>query len=201
VAPLIQLDATASTPDDSARANRVQLLAVDERFWRLASESPAFPSPDSDEVLLNEPLARQLGVGPGATIILRASRPSALSRETPLSPQEDAVLTLRLTVAGLVPEQVLGPFSLQPSQAPRFNAFVPLGALQERLRMPGRANLLVAAGDGLTSARANAALLQSWQLSDVELELRELPGGRSSNCAHPASFSNPPRSRRRLARS
>ena len=175
VAPVIQLDATASTPDESARANRVQLLAVDERFWRLAEQPPVFPSPDSDEVLLNERLAGQLGVEPGDTVIVRASRPSALSRETPLSPQEDAVLTLRLTVAGLVPEEVLGPFSLQPSQLPPFNAFVHLGTLQERLRLPGRANLLVAAGEGLTSATANAALRQTWQLSDAELELRGLP--------------------------
>src|SRR6266516_7348913 len=33
VVPAISLPATARTPDDAARANRVQLLGVDDRFW------------------------------------------------------------------------------------------------------------------------------------------------------------------------
>jgi len=173
--PLVQLDATAATPDDSGRANRVQLLGIDERFWRLGSTTPGFPSPGEDEVLLNSRLMRQLGVRPGDVVIVRASRPSGLSRETPLSPQEDAALTLRLTVAGQVPAETLGSFGLRPSQLPPFNAFVHLGTLQKRLELSGRANVLLGAGDELTAESANAALAEAWQLPDAELELRILP--------------------------
>jgi putative ABC transport system permease protein len=174
VVPALQLEATASTPDESGRANRVRVLGVDERFWRLAEIEPAFASPDSDEVLLNERLARQLGVNAGDTVLVRVAQPSALSRETPLSPQEDSTVALRLTVCGVVPEAVLGSFSLQPSQIPPFNAFVHLGTLQQRLDLDGRANLLLAGGVGVTTEAANAALRDAWRLADAELELRLL---------------------------
>lgn len=175
VVPVIHLEATAATPEETGRANRVQVLGVDERFWRLANTPPSFPSPGEGEVLLNARLMRQLGVRPGDVINIQASRPSALSRETPLSPQEDAALRLRLTVVGEVPAETLGSFSLRPSQVPPFNAFVHLASLQERLELPGRANVLLGSGSSLTAETANLRLRDVWQLADAELDLRVLP--------------------------
>src|SRR5436190_8033531 len=53
-APVLFLPGTASNPDASARANHVQILGIDERFWSLA------PSPSSlkiDGVFVNAALA------------------------------------------------------------------------------------------------------------------------------------------------
>ncbi len=173
-APVMQLDATVATPDEKGRANGVQLLGVDERFWRLAAVEPEFPSPAEDEVLLNARLMRQLGVRPGDVVIVRASRPSSLSRETPLSPQEDSSLSLRLTVAAEVAADAMGSFGLRPTQLPAMNAFVHLGTLQKRLEMEGRANVIVAGGEGVDLATVKEGLERSWDLPDAELELRVL---------------------------
>ena len=42
VVPAILLAATASTPDDSARANRIEVLGIDDRFWWMSEEQPSF---------------------------------------------------------------------------------------------------------------------------------------------------------------
>jgi putative ABC transport system permease protein len=178
VAPAVQLPASVRVADGSGRANRVQLLGVDERFWRLSERTPGFATPGADEVVLNERLARQLKTKIGDTLLMRVSKPTLLSRDAPLTPQEDSSVSLRLTVRAVASDAELGRFSLQANQIPPFNAFVSLAALQQRLSLPGRANLLLAAtgDDRLATVQANRAVRQTWKLADAELELRALPG-------------------------
>ena len=81
-AAVLQLPGTAATPDQSARANHVQILGVNEKFWALA-QTPLVPRFAPDSVLLNAALAAQLRAKAGDTIILRAQKPSLLSLEAP----------------------------------------------------------------------------------------------------------------------
>src|SRR2546430_2205531 len=126
VASTIALPATASRSDDSARANRAQVLGVDDRFWRLSEEQPTFKSPSADEVILNQPLARQLKATTGDSVVLRVAKPGRLSREAPISPQEDSSVSLRLKVTGVASDAEFGRFGLRASQVAPFNAFVSL---------------------------------------------------------------------------
>jgi putative ABC transport system permease protein len=177
VAPGLQVQGTAASSDGSARANRVQVLGVDERFWSLARQPVSFPLPAADEVVLNQQLAEQLNAQVGQTVLLRVEKPSRLSREAPISPQEDFALALRVTVRAIASDSQWGRFSLQANQVPPFNAFVPLSWLSERLQIAGRANLMLAGGTN-TAERLTTALHENWQLADAELELRELPDSR-----------------------
>src|SRR2546429_1630885 len=194
VACAIALPATASRPDDSARANRAQVLGVDDRFWRLSEEQPSFKSPSADEVILNQPLARQLKATTGDSVVLRVAKPGRLSREAPISPQEDTSVSLRLKVTGVASDGEFGRFGLRASQVAPFNAFIPLAALQEQLKLPGRANLLLATTDDdpWAAIQANIALRQTWKLADAELELRELPDIRSLELRTSRVFLDPP---------
>ena len=134
----------------------------------------------ADAVLLNEALARQLGAKPGDTILLRAQKPSLLSRDAPLTPQEDFSVAMRLTVKAVVSDEQFGRFSLQANQLPPFNAFVQLGRLQERIGQQGRANLLLAPqladGEDASINDIEASLRKHWQLADAALDLRAVPG-------------------------
>jgi ABC-type lipoprotein release transport system permease subunit len=168
-AAVMQLPGTAATPDDSARANRVQILGVDEHFWALAQTPPDFGKLPADTVLLNTTLAHQLGVKVGDTIVLRVQKPSLLSLEAPISPQEDVSEGARLTVSGIVGDAQFGRFGLQAGASPPLNAFVPLSFLQGKAALPGRANLLLTAGP-------MPDLKKYWTLADADLELRQLPG-------------------------
>ena len=94
-------------------------------------------------VVLNERLAAQLGVKAGDEVRLRMEKPSAISKDAPLSGAEDAALTLTARVARIVGDADFGRFSLASGQVPPFTAFVPLAALQEKL---GRLLSAIAAG-------------------------------------------------------
>jgi putative ABC transport system permease protein len=135
-------------------------------------------SPAAEAVVLNERLARQLGVQVGGEVLLRVDKPSLLSRDAPLSSTEDSSVTLRLPVSTIAKDADFGRFSLEANQIPPYTAFVPLALLQQRIAMPGRANMLLVgqgAGAEPTVAAATAALERHWRLADAGLELRELP--------------------------
>ena len=172
------LPGTAATSDGSARANRVQVLGLDQRFGVLANRGKVFAELPSDSVILNQPLADQLGAKRGDSIVLRVSKVSQISRDAPLASQEDTSVALRLAVHAIASEEELGRFSLQANQVAPFNAFVRLDLLQAKVAATNRANLLLyGTHKGRTKGveAVNALLKQQWSLADAELELRELP--------------------------
>ncbi|HWX23156.1 MAG TPA: FtsX-like permease family protein [Candidatus Binatia bacterium] len=174
VAPAIMLRGSAALPDGRARANDVQIVGVEERFWKLGGTSNLLQNAESDELVVNERLAKHLGVGLNDTLILRVERPSLISREAPLSGRSDVSIPLRGRVRAMAGEGAFGRFSLQANQVAQMSVFVPLRALQEQLKHTNQANLL------LTSAgtNANPALRADWALADTGLEVRELPGSK-----------------------
>src|SRR4051794_5774870 len=187
---VLELPGTVATEDSSARANHVQVLGVDKAFWQLANQPPALADLPSDGVVLNEALAGQLKAKPGDTLLLRIQKPSLLSRDAPLTPQEDSSVALRLKLGSIVSDEQFGRFSLQANQVAPFNAFINLALLQEKIGQSNRANLLLAGGNATEAARQ--ALLQHWQLADAQLELRELPGGGGLELRSDRVFLDPP---------
>jgi putative ABC transport system permease protein len=173
VAPMLQLPGTANTPDGTARANQVQITGVDERFWILANEFPA-GALSSNVVWLNHRLAKQLRVKPGGTILLRVPRISHLSRDAPLSAEEDSTVALRLEVGKVVSDEEFGRFSLAASQVPPFNAFVPLRLLQARANATSQANLLLMSGGPSTIEGHQLALRKVFEPADAQIQFRQL---------------------------
>jgi ABC-type antimicrobial peptide transport system permease subunit len=171
VAPMLYLNAVATRADGSARANHVHLYGIRSDITEFVPHDgfTSFSlSLGPEEVLLNQPLADQLGAKPGDQVLLRVRKPSALSREAPVSPQSDAIAALRLRVRAVVQAHELGNFSLRAIQVPPFNAFMRLDSLGEKLETMGQANLLITDA-GQDQGRQ---LVQAWQLADAQLELR-----------------------------
>ncbi len=160
VAPVLMLRGSATLPDGRARANDVQVLGVDDRFWKLGGAR-------NQNIAVNARLAEQLGVRIGDTIIVRVELPALVSRDAPLSGRSDASVALRLQVTAIAGDDEFGRFSLQANQVPPHTVFVSLAMLQEQLKHAGQANTV------LTSATmdANAALRKVWTLTDAELVL------------------------------
>jgi ABC-type lipoprotein release transport system permease subunit len=173
-APVLQLPCMATAPDGSSRANQVQILGVDDRFWDLSPMVPSSLAFRSNSVILNKALATQLHARVGDSILLRVQKPSLLSGEAPLSPRDDVAAAFRLTVSAVASPSQFGNFGLLANAAPPFNAFIPLSLLQAKAELTNKANLLligaVAPGFDLTNA-----LRQRWKLADASLELRTVP--------------------------
>ncbi|HTL55334.1 MAG TPA: FtsX-like permease family protein [Candidatus Limnocylindrales bacterium] len=165
ISTALLLPGTATSQDDSARANRVTILGVDSETWphfahwntadnhaRRESRSgraPTLPSTVLEQwragelVFINEALARQLNCHEGDEIILRVRKPSALAQDAVISPHDQSSVALRFKVGALLSPDMLAEFNLSVSQITPANVFLPLDVLAQRVELDARANLLL----------------------------------------------------------
>ncbi|MDQ3622657.1 MAG: hypothetical protein M3463_09240 [Verrucomicrobiota bacterium] len=172
-APVLFVRGSVTRVDGEGRINQAQVLGVDDAFWALAPEPG--PGLTGDQLGISERVAAQLHVKEGDTLVIRVEKPGAFSRDAPLSGEENEVVAIRTTVARVVADEAFGRFGLSASQVPPFNVFLRIGALQERLQFPGRANLLLV--NSMTASDLALAVRQRWTLEDANLEIRELKTG------------------------
>ena len=168
--PAMLVRGSATHADSRRTVQRLNVLGLDDRFWKLgeASSPPPFAG---RVVVLNAPLAEELGAAPGDDVLLRIGKPGLVSTEMLLGRRDDTTLTLRLQVHAIAPATGLGAFGLEPQQTLPRNAYVPLAMLQRALDQADRANALLVAGEG-DMAELNAALLRRLTLADLGLRLR-----------------------------
>ncbi|WP_395091699.1 FtsX-like permease family protein [Armatimonas sp.] len=167
----ILLRGAAANSEGTARAGRVQVVGVDEAFWKLGGAGTVNMAEDG--VALNDRLAKFLGVDVGDEVLVRVDKPSLLSRDAPLSKIEDATVALRLPVRFVITEQLFGNFSLDANQIPPYNAFIPRATLQKAIGQEGRANLLLV-GKGTATDALTRALWEKWKLTDAGLKLKQV---------------------------
>jgi putative ABC transport system permease protein len=177
VAPVLKLRGLVANSDGTKRANRVEVLGVDERFFRIGGGGNLLGNDSGEGIVLNEPLAMRLGVEAGDEVVLRVEKPGLMPRDIPLTPDSDLSMAFRLVVRAVAGESEFGRFSLQANQAAPLNVYVPLAWLEEKLGRSGQANMLLVAANTkgrITAERANQAVRKRWQLADAGLELRRL---------------------------
>jgi len=176
-APLLRVRGMIADGSDNRRANRIEVLGVDERFYTVGEGKNPFGNNSKQGVVLNEQLAARLEVGVGDEVLLRVEKPSAMSRDLPVSPDSDLSVAFRLEVLAVATETEFGRFSLRNNQVAPLNAFVPLDWIQEKLKRDGQANVLLVAENhkgGMSTEKANMAIKKRWQLADAGLKLRRL---------------------------
>lgn len=169
-APVLFLRGSASKADGSARLNQVQVLGVDPRFWALAPEGDRRELQPGDAVV-SAALAARLGLSTGDSLAIRVEKPSAFSKDAPLSGEEDAIEALRARIVAIADDARFGRFALQAGQVPPATVFLPLEQLQQRLDVPNRVNLLLA---NLSPEQLRAAAGRHWTPEDSSLEVRTL---------------------------
>ena len=147
VAPAALIRGSLQSADSGARASRVNIHGVDERFWSLF-ETDA-PLPEGRQLVLNEALAREVGAKAGDAVLVRFQTDTLVPSESVMGRKADNVRTLRLTVATVLPDRGIGRFGLSPSQQLPYNVFLPMLTLQRALEQPGRANAIFVAGGEL----------------------------------------------------
>lgn len=185
VAPVLLLPAAAVHPGSGARASGVTLLGVDGGFADLYPGNEDLfdfqrrPGQLFPPVILNQALARELGVREGDEVLLSFDRPSDVPRETlvgRVGPAE-SLERLRRTVVRVIPDRGPGGFTLTAHQTRSLDAFVPLERLQRTLEAPAEANaLLVSEGEGAEPVSLEAALRRRVGASELGFHLRRGEG-------------------------
>lgn len=177
-AAILLLRGSATHAETRTRAGRINILGVDEAFWALDTTATRPPDADRRSILLNEPLASELGARVGDDVVLHLGKPAAISTETLLGRRDDTTATLRLTVAAVLPPKGLAAFDLNPRQAYPHNAFVPRGTLQRAIDQANKANVLLIQARPAPENPARSevtlqqALADSLELADLGLSLR-----------------------------
>src|SRR5688572_8509329 len=76
-APLIVAEGFVSAQESGRRASRVQVYAIDDRFWKFHGVASAV-SPERNEALVSVALAAELAADAGASVVLRVENSSAI---------------------------------------------------------------------------------------------------------------------------
>jgi putative ABC transport system permease protein len=171
--PLIIAVGSTASANGKVRVNGTQVLGIEEGFWKL-SPSGQVPAMKRSEVLVNAPLARKLGIKVGDTVIVRLERPSAISRDAPLSGSTNQDVSLRRQVAGIVSAEDFGAFQLIASQITPDTVFVGLEDLQLQIEMDGKVNAAMSSQFSVPSAQLDEAKT----LEDLGLKLVRVAGAR-----------------------
>ena len=177
VAPVLHIRGLISNSDGSRRANSVQVLGVEERFYQLGKAENMFGSQLGEGVVLNRPLAQKLGVQAGEEVVLRIAKPSLMPRDAPIGSDADLSIAFRITITAVADESAFGRFSLQANQSWPLNVFVPLEWLQDKIGRSGQANVVLVGkqtGQELQLEEINKTIGRCWRLADAGLELRRL---------------------------
>ena len=201
IAPIALTRGTITNPDGSLRVTNIQVLGVDERFWKLApdfshtplgiwSTKKEYSKWGSGSFFVNERLGKRLNIKRDDRLILRMEEPSMFSRDAPLSGERDnKFVTINNSFGGIIPAVGFGNFGLQGNQREPLTIFVPLNSLQKKLfrsldEISGRtqfANFLLLGVPNEAEVDlelAKKALDKSWTLEDAGIEIKEL---RNSN--------------------
>ncbi len=193
--------------DGKARANRVQLIGVDDEFWALSPSGKKVPlrtdaSPQETEVALNERIAAQLGVVSGNEISIRIEKPGSISKDAPLSGEESEMVVIKARVQVVVGDLDFGRFALVSGQVPPPSVFVPLSFLQKKVGLTGKVNLILSPYfpqkhhssatpvledlRQIDQAPADGALV--FDLQSYDLEVRKLPETQGLELRSPRIF-------------
>ena len=186
VAPMVVTRGNLSLPDGSIHVRNVQVLGVDERFWKLAPAPDARPSLETGAFFANERLYHRFKNSPHDRILLRVEEPGLFSRDAPLSGERDnKFVSLSNKLAGSVSSDGFGRFGLQGNQREPLTLFVPLKVLQKRMfrnfdEVAGKwafANFLLLGdpkGETVAAKKAETALNNAWTLTDAGVSVKEL---------------------------
>ncbi len=171
-AAVIALPGVARNDSGTAAANNVQVLGVDDAYFRLGPASQQLPELNPDKAWLSPALARQLKAGKGDEIVLRVQKPDLLPGDAALTPRDEQTMGWRMEVAGVVGPRQGGNLDLSGGAGEPMNVFVNLATLADRAGLRGKANLLLipGPGDGLRER-----LAKQWRFEDAGLKV--VPGG------------------------
>jgi putative ABC transport system permease protein len=169
--PLVVAEGFVAAQESGRRASRVQVYAVDDRFWHFHGLDRV-KTPGANEALLSEGLAAELDANAGQSVILRMENSSAIPAESLHGRKEDIGRSVRLTVRQVLARRDLGEFSLSPRQGSVRAIFVPLGRIQTLLDQRDRANAILIAA--LDTAGVERRLRQSALVDDFGLRVRAL---------------------------
>ncbi len=146
--PTILRNGAVVVPQTRARASKVNILGVTERFFTFwEAEAPNLDKPAGqpfNAIVINAALQNELNVQVGDALLVNMSQAADIHPEFFLGERDTAkaIQSLRLVITDVIPTENFGRFSLQANQSLPFNAFISLPVLQNALGKDGKVNVV-----------------------------------------------------------
>jgi ABC-type lipoprotein release transport system permease subunit len=175
-AAILSVNGFAENTDASARVGGIQVLGVDERFWKMGPEpSVDITSGLGDTVAVSRSLARRLNLKVGQDVVVKMQTPGGMPAEALLTQDEQKRVSFRRQVGRIADDGQFGGFDINSRPDGGLNVYVSLQQLNALLGYKGRlqANMLLFAG-AIETAQIGPTLSQVWQLEDAGLSLHLL---------------------------
>ncbi len=173
--PAILLRGIASNSEKELRAQNVQVIGIDHRFWNLGQQPAPIGEIAENHAIVNRTLAARIALETGDEFILRVQKPLHMPADAPLSAGTTTTVSIRLKVREIVSDSQLGRFSLRANQVSPATVFLSLSQLAAEIESPGSANTILLAGGvqkNLTVDELNESMRNAWTLQDAGLEIR-----------------------------
>lgn len=171
IAPALISEAVALTGGGAHRANRVQVIGIDNSFEKIA-QTNIYSGLKRNEAVISENLAARLSVSAGDNILLRIKKARLIPLNAPFVSDEESSVAVNITVKAIATKDELGRFSLKNSQTAPFNVFMPIRHLNRLMGFERKANKLLIAG-GVNSAEIQSLLQKHWKPGDANLIFRQ----------------------------
>ena len=165
------LNGIAINTENRSRANNIQIIGVDDDFWKLGDINTTI---GENNAIINERLAKHLDIKSGDEILIKIRKTSLLPLDAPLSIDSDLSVSIRVIIQRIMPDLSIGGFSLQSNQIIPFNVFLPIKIIQDKVDLEGKANLILIDRADLDVDSADKLLKEHWQLEDIGLEISQL---------------------------
>ncbi len=178
VSSLLLLDGMAVSDGGQKRVNNIQVVGVDSLFDDLAGQDHFYSRLSNDSVYISQNLAERLNLERGDEFLLRVTRASLVPLNAPFVSDADNTVSLRVSIAAIPSEQQLGQFNLKNSQTAPFNVFISAARLARLMELGRRANLLLFAGQSLSTDQIYSMIEDAWSVSDIGLNFRFDPGSK-----------------------
>ncbi len=170
-AAVLHLRGMITNNQQTQRVNQIQVLGVDDNFWKLSPSGKLYKL-QPGQVVLNRATSGRLGVKTGDEVLLLVTRPGRLPQEMSLLSAEDNTAALHLKVKAVVGNQDFGRFELQANQASPYNVYIQLAWLNTRLKTTHTNNDTYGQLSPQKLARANMLLLSDVVPSVVDQPLK-----------------------------
>ncbi|MCK3682960.1 FtsX-like permease family protein [Maribellus sp. YY47] len=145
-APVLLLEGVAVADGGQRRANKVQVIGVDQSFEKI-SNTKIFSELQNNEIAISKNLAERLAVKEGENLLVRIKKASLIPLNAPFISAEETSVSLRATIKNIVQKEELGRFSLKNSQTAPYNIFLSIDRLNRLMEFHGKTNQILITTD------------------------------------------------------
>ncbi len=186
---VLLLEGMAVADGGQERANKVQVVGVDDDFEEIAN-TPFFAELQNSEIAISENLAERLQKGAGDNILVRIKKASLIPMNAPFVSAEETSVALRATIKKVVSKEELGRFSLKNSQTAPYNIFMSIERLNRLMDFEGKANQILVSTE-LETAVVSEVVNTCLTPADAGLVLKKLDDGREVEISTERVFMEP----------